>query len=60
MIIEIPTPTIAPKYGIKFDNPMKNPSNIAYLTPNIDMATDVKIPTTNASSNWLDKNLKKT
>ena len=40
------------------NNPIINPSNTAYLTPIIDIAIDVIIPTTIASIIWLDKNLK--
>ena len=58
IIIEIPTPIIAPKYGIKFDIPIKNPSNTAYFTPKISIATEVSIPTIIASITWLDRNLK--
>ncbi len=59
IIIDTPTPIIAPKYGIiRFDKPIRNPSNIAYFTSNISIAIDVNIPTMNPSNNWLDKNLK--
>ena len=50
IIIDIPTPTIAPKYGIRFDIPIKNPSNTAYFTPKIPIAIEANIPTIIASN----------
>ena len=46
IIIAIATPNIAPKYGIKFEKPIKVPSKIEYLTPNILIAILVIIATT--------------
>ena len=52
------TATIAPKYGIKLNKPIINPSNTEYFTFNIDIAIDTNIPTNIASNTWLVKNLK--
>ena len=41
----IPIATIAPKYGIKLNKPIINPSNTAYFTFNISKVIDVKIET---------------
>jgi len=58
IIIESPTATIAPKYGIKLNSPIMNPSSIAYFTFIIDIATDANIPTIIASIIWLVRKLK--
>ena len=52
------TAIIAPKYGIKLNNPIKKPSNNAYLTFIIDNAIDIIIATTIASRTWPDMYLK--
>ena len=46
IIAEIATANIAPKYGIRLNNPIKNPNNTEYFTPNKDIAIDVNIPIT--------------
>ena len=51
---------IAPKYGIILNKPIVNPSNVAYFIPKIFIVTVAKMPTTSASINWLDINLKNT
>ena len=45
------TAIIAPKYGIKLNNPIIKPNNTAYFTPIIDIAIETKIPTIMASKN---------
>ena len=44
------TAIIAPKYGIKLNSPIRNPSNNEYFTPIIDNAIDITIATTIASN----------
>ena len=60
IIIAIITATIAPKYGIKLNNPIINPNSTEYLTPIIAIAIDVRIPTTMASSTCPPTKLKNT
>ena len=52
IVISIATATamIAPKYGIKLNNPIIKPNSTAYFTPIIDIAIAVNIPTTIASN----------
>ena len=49
---------IAPKYGIKLNNPIINPNSTAYFTPIMDIAIDTKTPIIIPSKNWVAKNLK--
>ena len=60
IIPAIITAIIAPKYGIKLNRPIINPSSTAYCIPIIFIAIDVIIPTTIPSNSWLDIKRKKT
>ena len=47
--IDMPTPIIAPKYGIKLNSPIIKPNKTAYFTFNIDNPIATSIPTIIAS-----------
>ena len=54
----ITTAIIAPKYGIKLNNPIINANKIAYFTLKIRSVIDINMATTKLSKNWLDINPK--